>query len=240
MLKNSLQSIQNIITEGVFQFGDDGVELVAADPAMVAMVDFRMEPGAFAAYECEDEAKVGVNIEDLYSIIRRAGNNDSITLSLNEDESKLTVTMENESTRNFSLALLNLDASDIPSQDDLDFSVTADLTTEVLSNAIGDAAVVSDQVTIGTDGDSLSVSAEGDNSTIDFTIASGSDGLLELEADGEASSMFALDYLSKIIKAKKLSDTVSVSMGDDFPMRLQFQVPEKVELGFILAPRIEE
>lgn len=240
ILKNSLQSISNIITEGVFQFNEDGVELVAADPAMVAMVDFRMDQEAFDAYECDEPEKVGVNIEDFYSIIRRAGSNDAITLSLNEDESKLTVTMENDSTRNFSLALLNLDASDIPSQDDLEFTVHADLTTEVLDNAIGDAAVVSDQITVGTDGDALTVTADGDNSNIDFTIQQGSNGLLELETDGAASSMFALDYLSKIIKAKKLSDTVSISLADDFPMRLDFEIPEKVQLGFILAPRIEE
>jgi len=58
--------------------------------------------------------------------------------------------------------------------------------------------------------------------------------------EGPAQSMFSLDYLSKMIKAKKLSNTVNISLGADFPMRMEFQAPENVELGFILAPRIEE
>ncbi len=239
-LKNSLQSISNVITEGVFQFSEDGVDLVAADPAMVAMVDLHIEPDAFDTYDCDGETKVGINIEELYSILRRANASDTVTLALNEEESKFSVTMQNSSTRNFSLALLNLDEGDIPSTDDLEFTVAADIATDVLADAIGDAAVVGDAVTVSSDGESISVAAEGDSADATFTIKEGSDGLMELDADGDAHSMFSLDYLNKIIKAKKLSDTVTVSMGEDFPMRLDFEVPETLQLGFILAPRIEE
>lgn len=240
LLKDSLQSVSNIITEGVFQVSEDGIELIAADPAMVAMVDFTMQTDAFDAYECEEPQKLGVNIEDLYSIVRRAGSDDRLVLGINEDESKLTLTMENNSTRNFSLALLNLDEEDIPSTDDLEFTVTASLKTGSLSNAIGDAAVVGDAVSISADTDELVLTAEGDASNAATHIAKGSDGMVDLEADGEIRSMFSLDYLNKMIKAGKLSDSVTVRLGDDFPMRMEFQVPDKVSLSFILAPRIEE
>jgi proliferating cell nuclear antigen len=234
LLKNSLQSISNVITEGVFQFTEDGVELVAADPAMVAMVDFRMDEEAFDVYECDSAEQVGINIENLYSIIRRTGSDDTLSLSLNDDESKLQITMENHSTRNFSLALLNLDDSDIPSTSDLDFNVQAALKTSMFSDAIGDAAVVGDSVTISAEDNTLVVQSAGDNSNVEFRIDEGSDGLIDLDMEGP------LDYLSKMIKAKKLSNTVNISLGADFPMRMEFQAPENVELGFILAPRIEE
>lgn len=240
LLQNSLQSISNVITEGVFQFTEDGVELVAADPAMVAMVDFHMDKDAFDTYDCDGAEKVGVNIENLYSIIRRAGSDDTLTLTLNEEESKLMLTMQNHSTRNFSLALLNLDDSDIPSTSDLDFNVEADLNTALLSDAIGDAAVVGDSVTVSTDDEAIIIASEGDSSNAEFRIDRGSNGMLDMDANGPARSMFSLDYLSKMIKAKKLSDTVKVRLGEDFPMRLDFETPEKVRLGFILAPRIEE
>jgi hypothetical protein len=31
-----------------------------------------------------------------------------------------------------------------------------------------------------------------------------------------------------------------MKLGEDFPMRLEFTVPEKADLSFVLAPRIEE
>ncbi|MCJ7479094.1 MAG: proliferating cell nuclear antigen (pcna) [Candidatus Nanohaloarchaeota archaeon QJJ-7] len=240
LLQDSLQSISNIITEGVFQFSDSGLKLVAADPAMVAMVDFELEADAFDSYECGDEEKVGVNIEDLYSIVRRAGSKDSVVLELDEEESKLRVKMENGSERSFSLALLNLSEEDIPSTDDLEFSVSADITTSVLDDAVGDASVIGDSVTVKASPESIVLEAEGDNSNVETTIQQGSEGMMELDAEGEVQSMFSLDYLNKMMKAKKLSDSLAVKIGDDFPMRLEFQVPEKVQLSYILAPRIEE
>ncbi|MDY6769028.1 MAG: proliferating cell nuclear antigen (pcna) [Candidatus Nanohaloarchaea archaeon] len=240
VLKDALQSISNIITEGVFQFSDSGVKLVAADPAMVAMVDFELEEAAFDAYECDDPAKVGVNIEDLYSIVRRAGSSERLELELDEDASKLHVRMHNGSERSFSLALLNLDEEDIPSTDDLDFSVAADVTAGVLDDAVGDASVVGDAVTLQADEDAITLQAEGDNSTVETKIRAGSDGVMDLEAEGAVQSMFSLDYLNKMIKAKKLADTVHIRLGDDFPMRLEFQVPDTLQLSYVLAPRIEE
>ncbi len=240
MLKTSLQSISNVITEGVFQFNEDGVELIAADPAMVAMVDFELEDEAFDTYECDGKESVGVNIENLYSIIRRSNSDDTLTLSLNEEKSKLQITMQNHSTRNFSLALLNLDDSDIPATRDLQFNVTADLKTSLFNDAIGDASVVADSVTISAEDESIIVRAAGDNSDAEFRIDRDSDGLIDIDNDGPAQSMFSLDYLNKMITAKKLSDTVKVKLGEDFPMRLDFQSPDNMHLGFILAPRIEE
>lgn len=240
ILKDSLQSISNVITEGVFQFNEDGIDLVAADPAMVAMVDFTLEKVAFSEYECDEPEQVGLNIEDLYAIIRRAGSDDTITLTMNDEKSKLQIRMENGSTRNFSLALLNLDDSDIPSTSDLDFSVEADLRTSVLADAFGDASVVGDSVTVSAGDNAITIAAEGDNSDAEFQIDEGSDGLLEYNGDGQAHSMFSLDYLNKMIKAKKLSNTVEIKLGDDFPMRMEFISPDRLELAYILAPRIEE
>lgn len=239
LLKDSLKTVSDLISEGIFQFQDDGVKLIAADPAMVALVDFQIEKDVFEEYDLDEETKVGLNLENFYSIIRRANSNDTIVFELDDESSRFQITMENSSTRNFSLPILNLSEDDIPDTQDLEFSVTADLETTVLESAVKDAMVVGDSVVIEADSDSISISSEGDQSNVDFTIESGSEGVLELEG-GESRSMFSLDYLNSMIGAKSLSDTVRVKLGEDFPMRLQFEVPEKANLSFVLAPRIEE
>lgn len=239
LLKDSLQAISNLISEGRFKIRDDGLNLVAADPAMVALVDFTLEKDAFETYEVDEEDEIGVNLEKLYSILRRANSSDTVTLELSDD-SKLVLTMENNSTRTFSIPLLNIDEEDVPSTDNLEFSVEADFKSSVFADGVGDAQVVGDAVTIEADGEAVTIRAEGDNSNAEFRIEKGSDGLLELSGDGMVHSMFSLDYLNKMMKAEKLSDTMTVRLGDDFPMRMDFEVPEKLKLGFILAPRIEE
>jgi proliferating cell nuclear antigen len=53
-------------------------------------------------------------------------------------------------------------------------------------------------------------------------------------------SRYSLDYLKKIIKAKRLSDNVAIHMSTDYPAKIVFDVPERMQLNFILAPRVEE
>ncbi len=239
LIQDSMKTVSDLISEGLFQLTDDGVKLIAADPAMVALVDFKIEKDVFENYELDEEDKVGLNLENFYSILRRANSDDTITFEVKEDESKFYIKMENSSTRNFSLPILNLSEDDIPSTDQLDFTVTAELETSVLESAIKDALVVGDSVTISADSETLNIEAEGDQSNVDFSISGDSPGVMELEG-GEARSMFSLDYLNNMTGAKKLSDNVELKLGEDFPMRLNFTVPEQARLSFVLAPRIEE
>jgi len=239
LIKDSMKTISDLISEGLFQLKEDGIHLIAADPAMVGLVDFKLEKEVFEDYELDEETKVGLNLENFYSILRRANSEDTITLELDEDQSKFHIKMEGMSTRNFSLPILNLSEDDIPSTDQLDFSVEAELETSVLEGAIKDAMVVSDSVTISADSDSINIISKGDQSNVDFEISGDSEGVIELEGS-QAKSMFSLDYLNKMIGAKSLSDTVALKLGEDFPMRLEFVVPDKADLSFVLAPRIEE
>lgn len=239
LIQDSMKTVSDLISEGLFQLKEDGVKLVAADPAMVALVDFKLEEDVFESYDLDEETKVGLNLENLYSILRRANANDTITFEVDDNESKFYITISNGSTREFSLPILNLSEDDIPSTDDLSYKVTADLDATVVESAVKDALVVGDSVVIEASEDGISISSEGDQSNVDFNIASDAEGVLEFNS-GSARSMFSLDYLNNMIGAKKLSDTVKISLGDDFPMRLDFEVPDQALLSFVLAPRIEE
>jgi len=237
LLKDSMKTISDLISEGLFQLEEDGMKLIAADPALVGLVDFKIEKDVFNEYDLDEETMVGLNIENLYSILRRANADDTITFEL--EDSRFHITMENSSTRNFSLPVLNLSEDDIPETDQLSFDFDAELEASVLEGAVKDAMVVSDAVTITANDAELNIKAEGDQSNAEFTITDGSEGVISM--DGEpVKSMFSLDYLSKMIGGKKLADNVTFKLGDDFPMRMEFVRPEEVNLSFVLAPRIEE
>lgn len=238
LIQDSMKTVSDLISEGLFQLQEDGIKLVAADPAMVALVDFKIQEDVFESYDLDGEEKIGLNLENFYSILRRANSGDTITFET-RDDSKFYIVMENSSTREFSLPILNLSEDDIPTTDDLEYKVTAELETAVLESAVKDALVVGESVVFESSDSDITISSEGDQSDMDFNISGDADGVLEFSG-GDARSMFSLDYLNSMIKAKKLSDTVGLSLGDDFPMRLTFEVPDEATLNFVLAPRIEE
>ncbi len=236
--KDSLQAISNLITEGQFKIDEEGMKLKAADPAMVSLVDFTLLKNSFENYDVDSETEIGLNLEKMYSIIRRVKNDDKIVFEL-KDESSFVIKITNGSTRTFSLPVLNID-EETPQTNQLDFDVEAEFNSSTLSRGIGDVSIIGESVTFEADGEAVVLKSKGDNTNAEYRIEKGSDGLLELNSEGKAKSMFSMDYLKKMIKAEKISETVKVSLGNDFPMRLDFEVPDKLKLGFILAPRIEE
>lgn len=240
LLRDSINTISEIIGEGIFEISKDGISLVAADRAMVAVVDLNLEKDLFEEYKCGEKSEVGINIENLLQILKRAGGSEKLELELPEDGSKLIVRMFGESTREFSLPLLDISRREVPETQDLDFSGSVEIKSSLLKKGINDADVVSDVVIFKGTKESFVMSSGGDSSSTEMEVKKDSEGLKKLESEEEIKSTYPLEYLKKMIKASKISDVVSLKFGSDFPMKIEFSRPEKIRISFILAPRVSE
>ena len=238
LLRDSIDTISQLIGEGIFNLKKEGISLVATDRAMVAVVRFDLKKEAFDEYECNKEDSIGVNIENFLQIIRRANSADKIILELSEDKSKLKIEMLGSGVRKFSIPLLDISKGEIPEIDQLDFSTKMQVKTDVIEEGINDADIISDSIIIETEGETLIMKTEGDSSSVESKIDKNS-GLVEIKGDN-IKSRYALEYLKKMIKAGKISEIASLQLGRDFPMKLEFVKPEKVSMGFVLAPRVED
>lgn len=238
LLTDSISTIAELIDEGLFKLGKDGISLVAADRALVAVVDFKILSSAFEKYEVDEEKSIGLNITNLLSVLKRASGEDKATISL--QDSKLEIVLENASKRRFVLPLLDLGQEEVPPIDQLEFAFSAELKPAVLQNGIADAEIVADSILFSADSSSFHMHAEGDISSAHLELQRGNQSLIELKGDGEAKSRYPLDYLKKIIKAAKIADSVRLNWGQDYPMKLEFKSKDKAQLSFVLAPRVSE
>ena len=103
-------------------------ELVAMDPANVAMVVFKLLSSCFTEYDVKEEQEIALNLGNLKQILRRAKPNDTLTLELKDN--KLNIQLKGTSTRTFSLPILELEEKEqkIP---DLTFPVSIKTTTDI-------------------------------------------------------------------------------------------------------------
>ena len=239
LLIDSISTIAELIDEGVFKISKDGISLIAADRAMVAVVDFKLDASAFDSFEVDKEQSIGINVSNFLSILKRASGEDKITLSL-EDSSKLEITLKNSSRRRFLLPLIDLTQEEVPPIEQLEFSATVELKSEVLESGIEDAELVSDALLFEASGNKFVMRAEGDVSRTELELERGEDPLIDLKANGSIKARYPLDYLKKMIKAAKLADTVKIYFGQDYPMKLEFKSGDKVSLVFVVAPRVSE
>ncbi|MBD3303666.1 proliferating cell nuclear antigen (pcna) [Candidatus Woesearchaeota archaeon] len=236
-LKDSIAVISELVHEARFKLTKDGVEMIAMDPANVAMVVFKLLSSAFTEYEIDKETEIAINLANFKQILRRAKANDVLSLELT-NENKLKITLKGKSTRTFSLPLIEIEETEqkVPN---LSFPVVISTATSVLNDAIDDADIVSESVTFSAEPDKMMVSAEGDLSKASIDIPA--DDLTKITSDTKAAvkSKYSIEYLKKMMQGSKLADEVNIHFSQDYPLKLEYKVVDKVLLSFILAPRVE-
>ncbi len=240
MLKNSISVASEIIDEGTFKISKDGIRFVAADRALVAVVDLTIGASSFEKYELTEDSSVGVNMASLVSILRRASAGDKITLKKDDGKNKLKIIISGSSSRRFEIPILDIQESETPPIDKLDFTSIVELKSDVLAEGIADAEVVSDLVIFEADPQFFRIKSEGDSTNTELELEKGNQTLLKLEATANTKSGYPLDYLKKIVKASKLADTASLKFSSDFPIRMEFGDGERLKLSFVLAPHVIE
>ncbi len=238
LLKDTIATIGELIDEGVFKVDKNGLNFVAADRAMVAVVECKLPATVFEEFHVDDEHQIPVNITNFVSVLKRAASDDKITMELKEN--KLDILLKGKSSRRFTVPLLDITQEEIPPIDQLDFKVKAKIRADVLKNGIEDAEVVSDSVLFEANKDNFVMRAVGDISSAELILSKGDEALLDLQVREPVKSRYPLDYLKKMIKAAKLVDESTVMWSKDYPMKLEFKSPDKVSLGFVLAPRVQE
>jgi proliferating cell nuclear antigen len=221
--------ISDLVGEVKLRFDDEGLSIVAVDPATVALVSFKMPKNVFSEYEAGNEV-LGVSLDNLKAILRRAKSSSSLLME--NTESVLNINIVDRVKRKFSLALIEVEGED-RSMPTLEFLSQIQISPIDFSDAIEDCLIVSDSCTFNAKPDNFVIEASGLNSAqAEFS----SDEIKIIS--GESKSRYSLEYLQKFMKAGKLVDKVFINFSTDTPLKLEFKNDE-FSLSFVLAPRVE-
>jgi proliferating cell nuclear antigen len=228
---NLIGIISDLVTEVKIRVNKDGMFLTAVDPATVAMVYFNIPADLFSKYEVEKEEILGVNLDNLKSILRRCGLGSSLTME--KDDNLLKLGIQDKIRRDFTLALIDIEGDD-KEMPQWEFKSVIKMESQSFCDAIEDCSVVSDACTFMAEPNKFVVEAKGLNSArTEF-----SSDEVQIFSDN-SSARFSLEYLSKFIKGAKVSNNVELNFSDNHPMRINFPAG-KIMLSFVLAPRVEQ
>lgn len=231
ILSDIISIISELVKEVKIKVNNEGMSLTAIDPANVAMVYFKVPADLFSEFGVEKEEVLGVNLENFKAVLKRCQLGSSLVLEKADNMLKLMI--QDRIKRDFSLALLDLDAEEkeVPKWE---FKSVIKIDSSTLSEVIEDCAIVADACTFAASPTSFIVEAHGLNSVkVEFSTDE-----LEIYSDN-SSARFSLEYLNKFIKGAKISSRATISFSDNHPMRIDFPTGN-VLLSFVLAPRIEQ
>ena len=237
-LTAALDSVGVLVDECKIHLEEDGIHIMAVDPANVGMVDLELDAAAFESYEA-DGGLIGVNLSRLSDIAGMADSGQLINLELDDETRKLHINIDG---LEYTLALIDPDSirqePDIP---DLNDKLPATVVVEGrdIDRAVTAADMVSDHIALGVNEDEefFYVDAEGDTDDVHFEM--GTDDLIALTA-GPAHSLFSLDYLKDMGRAIPNDAEVTIELGEEFPVKMHFTIAEgEGNVTFMLAPRIQ-
>ncbi|MCF7866693.1 proliferating cell nuclear antigen (pcna) [Candidatus Woesearchaeota archaeon] len=236
LLKESIAIISDLVTETKIKATKDMLQIIAMDPANVAMVIFKMPSSTFAEYVIDEDMTIAINMGNLKQILRRVKSNDVLTLEATEN--KLKIIMKAKNTKTFQLPLIDLEEKDqkIPN---LTAKATIEMTSTTFNEAIEDVDIVSESVTFTAIKDKLTIAASGDLTKAEVEINQNEDVKIELETDEPQRSKYSVEYLKKMMQGSKLSETVTLKFSKDYPITITYKELDKLELSFILAPRVD-
>jgi proliferating cell nuclear antigen len=235
VLRELVEVVSTLVSEVKLSVSKDGIDVKAVDPSHVAMLVLKLNKNGFEEFTGEP-TEIGVDVEKLKEVLRLSKPGDIIDLQYDGGKNRLVLHV-GRVTRHMSV----VDPAGItdPKVPNVTPPGLAVVRMEELRQGIRGSESISDHVTITLDGEGFTMHSEGENDRVDMKLAK--DNLKRLEVKEPVRSMYPLDFFSNMVKSITSSDEVTLHVGNEYPLKIEFAVAGgKGEGRFLLAPRVEE
>lgn len=234
VLKTVLDAVQTLVDEAKIQCTPEGLSLKAVDPAHVAMVELSLGKRAFAEYAADDQ-EMGIDLDKLKDILKLAGSGDIIGMEYKEETHRLVFTIGHLTRR---MALVDTTNMADPKVPNLNLPSKVTLAAGELQQGIKASEAVSDHIALVADNGVFELVADGDTDQVNLKLEG--DALIKLETTEKSRSLFSLDYFANMAKVVKGADAVTLNLGTDYPVKMEFDIAGgDGHITYLLAPRIE-
>ena len=234
VLKGIIDVTSPLVNEVKLNVTSKGISIRAVDPAHVAMVDLEINKDAFEDYKAKD-IELGIDMDKLAGIMRLSSSGDMVTLEFDEDTNRLIVKIGNLVRK---MGLIDTAGMPDPKMPNLNLPAKIIIKASELSQGVRASEAVSDHLALTVNKDNFELFAEGDTDTVNLKLPK--DMLNELVTKSNCKSLFSIDYFSNMIKPVRSDDPVTIMLGNDNPIRVEFNIADnKGHVTYLLAPRIE-
>lgn len=232
------ESLKDVLTDVNIHANSQGIKIVSMDGSKSAIVHVKLLATQFEKFECPVPLVIGVNMLSLFKILKSIKNNDVISFVVNEDTTKLIIKIQNKEKQTeiiSTLKLLDIDENllHIPN---IEFDSILTVPASDFQNHIRDLSVISNEITIKTDEESLVLEVDGDFASQSIKINNKSTAIT-LNRSRETCNTFNLKYLLLFTKSSNLCNTIEIYLKSNFPIIILYNVANLGQLKYCLAPK---
>ncbi|AEA39093.1 proliferating cell nuclear antigen (nucleomorph) [Cryptomonas paramecium] len=242
LLRRIVESIKDMVNNVNFECDSDGITLKSVDQSHVAVVCLSLKAEGFDYFHCEKPITLGVKLSSLYTMLKCASNDDSVTISCKNPKKVLSFLFESRSSdrvSEFELKLIDVAPQDlnVPTQE---YAAMVYLTASEYKKIFCDMSTIGEMIQIEVLDTGIKFESEGD-------IGKGSVIVLRSDEEdkkpspvkrGIISMFFTVKHLIMFAKATPLCKRVILRMSKGMPLLLEFKIGSNGYVRYYLAPRI--
>jgi proliferating cell nuclear antigen len=239
-LKGLFEVLKELLNDVNVVVNQSGIKILAMDSAQVTLCHCLLEAQNFEVFHCPETVVIGLNVQNLYKLLKIVSSQDTLTLQIESDSpNDLEIIIQNSEKKSktfFKLRLLDIN-------DDRLKVPNVEMTTCITMASVDFQRLIRDMLTVGSvlrvrvkKGEVI-FETSGDFAT-QRTILETSEDTKVNESDDEIDLSFSLKLLSLFSKASTLSTLCSLWLQADFPLIVQYAVGNLGHIRMILAAKL--
>ena len=235
-VKSVFEVLKDIINDVNVYFTSKGVHILTLDTARVTLVHMTLGAENFEEYECTTDIAAGLNMGNIYKLLKSVTNQDTLTLKV-EGRDVMEVLIENpvkKSATSFKLKLLDIN-EDILEVPDIHMNVVTTLPSVDFQRVTRDMGNLANDMSIIREGTNLILSCRGDwadqETVLEFP-----------EPVKKTGNIFSLKYINLFTKATNMCSSVQLlqdSENENMPIIFRYTIANLGDLRFYLAPKLD-
>ena len=234
--KAIFEVLKDIINDVNVYFSAQGMSILTIDTAHVTLVHMSLMAENFEEYECTGEVTAGMNMSNVYKLLKSVTSQDTLTLDI-KGRDVMEIKIENptkKSSTDFKLKLLDIN-EDILEVPDIHMNVVTTLPSVDFQKITRDMSNLAQEMSIIRDGNILELSCKGD-------FADQITRIEYPETVDRTGNVFSLKYINMYTKATGMCSSVQLlqdSKSADMPIIFRYTIANLGDLKFYLAPKID-
>jgi proliferating cell nuclear antigen len=235
--RSTFEVLKDILNDVNIYFDQSGMRILTLDTARAALVDIHMAADNFEEYTCDNPVYAGINITNMFKLLKTISNNDILTMEIATAE-YIDILIENSqknTNTSFKLKLLDIDEDRIQVPV-ISMSVITTLPSSDFQRICRDMHNLATEVYIDRTNGEFTVRCEGDFAKQKTVIQCNDDTFT-----GSINGTYSLKYINLFTKATGMCSILQILQEHDSRfMVLKYNIANLGELKFYLATKIED
>lgn len=231
LLKTAFNSISEIVKEVTLIFDNTGMHLTCLDQGHTVFITLDLNKDVFDEYACEKPEKIAIDCKEFMSILKKGKSKDRLLMT--NDDYNLLMNFEGDGTKKFKIRMIDIEY-DTPTPPEMNIPNSVTLPSALLNEYVTDLADFSNSIIFRLDGDYFKIINDGDFGEGEIEYLHGENMSESVQTN------LSVEKLENTLRATKFSRNVTVHIGDDLPVLINYILPsDNGKLSYMIAPRIE-